>query len=211
MLKGIFVTGTDTAVGKTYVSCSIVRGFKKRGFNVGVFKPAATGNREDVVGLMRAAGIDEPLDVVNPLFFKYPLAPMVSAGLSGKSVDLVKMRKAYEVLRKKYGCMIVEGAGGVYVPVKKGYFVFDMIKEFKLPVVVVAKPFLGTINHTLLTVNFLKSKGVKVLGVIISGGKNKTLSEKTNPKLIKELTGLPVVVLGHKEEIDLKKHKWVMG
>jgi dethiobiotin synthetase len=211
MYKGIFVTGTDTDAGKTYVSCSIARALKKLGLNVGVFKPAATGNREDVERLVKAAGIDDPLGAVNPLFFKYPLAPMVSAGLSGEKVDLAKMRKAYAILREKYSFMVVEGAGGVYVPVKKGYFVFDMIKEFKLPVVVVAKPFLGTVNHTLLTVNFLKSKGIKVLGVIISGGKNKTLSEKTNPELIKQLTGLPVAVLGYKEEIDLKKCKWMLG
>jgi dethiobiotin synthetase len=121
------------------------------------------------------------------------------------------MRKAYIRLRKKYGFMVVEGAGGIYVPVKKGYFVFDMINEFKLPVVVVAKPFLGTINHTLLTVNKLKSEGIKVLGVIISGGKNKTLSEKTNPKMITQLTGLPVAVLGYKEEIDMRKCKWILG
>jgi dethiobiotin synthetase len=82
-LKGIFITGTDTDAGKTYVSCSIVRGLKKLGVKVGVFKPAATGNREDVEKLIKAAGIDERLDAANPLFFKYPLAPMVSAVVIG--------------------------------------------------------------------------------------------------------------------------------
>ena len=97
------------------------------------------------------------------------------------------------------------------MPLKKGYFVFDLIKELKLPVVVVAKPFLGTINHTVLTVDKLRIEGIKVAGVVISGGKNKTLAEKTNPGIIKELTGLPVTVVGYKEEIDLGKCKWITG
>jgi dethiobiotin synthetase len=121
------------------------------------------------------------------------------------------VKKAYLKLKSKYGFIAVEGAGGALVPVKKGYFVIDLIKSTGLAALVVAKPYLGTINHTLLTVEALKRRKIRVAGVIINGGSGKTLAERKNPEIIQELTGLPVAVVQRGGKIDLEKNKWIAG
>lgn len=211
MYKGIFVTGTDTGVGKTYIAAAIARALKQRGVSVGVMKPIATGDRDDIKKLLDAAGIDETLERVNPLYLKYPLAPLMSARLSGKTIDLNLAWKNYAILKKKYECMIVEGAGGLMMPIKKNFFVLDMIKHFELPVIVVARPYLGTINHTLLTIDKLRQHKVTLAGIILSCSQNTTLAEQTNPSLIEELTGLPVLDVPCKQEIDLERNPWILG
>ncbi len=158
-----------------------------------------------------AAETGEPLDDVNPVFLKHPLAPLVSARLSRKNIEISKIKSAYKELEKKHEFMIVEGVGGVYVPLKKNYFVFDLIKEFSLPVIVVAKPYLGSINHTLLTVEKLRSEKIKVAGIVMNCLSNITLAEKTNPKILRELTKLPVAVVSCRGTIDLAKNKWITG
>src|SRR4051812_15335869 len=116
MSKGLFVTGTDTEVGKTVVACGIARLLKSRGLKVGVMKPIATGSRDDVQRLKAAAGCAEVLDVINPQFFKAPLAPTVAANLERKEIDMDAIYRAYWFLQKHYDLLIVEGIGGVKVP-----------------------------------------------------------------------------------------------
>ncbi len=210
MHKGIFVTGTDTGVGKTYVACSIARALKAHGGKVGVMKPIASGDRHDAQKLIDAADARESLSMVNPVFLKHPLAPLMAARLAGKKIDLASVWKNYRLLGKLHEFMIVEGAGGILVPIKKKYNVLDMIKEFALPVVVVARPYLGTINHTMLTVDRLTSEGVRTLGIVINCRQSETLPEKTNPGLLRELSGLPVVEVACKQDIDLKKNQWLL-
>ncbi len=118
--------------------------------------------------------------------------------------------KSFQKLKKKYELLLVEGVGGLMVPIKKDFFVLDMIKNFSLPVLVVARPLLGTINHTLLTVDKLLQKKIKVLGIVFSSGKKLTLAEKTNSELIKNLTGLPVMEVLDEEEINLKDNLWLI-
>lgn len=118
---------------------------------------------------------------------------------------------ALATLKKKNDFLIVEGIGGLMVPIKKNYFVIDMIKEFSLPVLVVARASLGTINHSLLTIDKLRQENIKVLGVALSGGEKRTISEKTNAETIKDLTGLPVIEVLKGKGIDLKKNLWLIG
>lgn len=211
MKKGIFITGTDTGAGKTYVACEIAKALKARGINTGVMKPICSGDRGDVKKLIKAAGVEEGVEKVNPVFLKAPLAPYISAKLERKKIDLYLIRNNFKYLKDKYKFLVVEGAGGTLVPVTKKYFMIDIIEEFGFPAIVVAKPFLGTINHTLLTVEKLRAKGIKVAGIILSGGKNNTLAEKTNPGLIREITGLPVVVLKYGQSLNIRKNKWITG
>ena len=211
MNKGIFVTGTDTGAGKTYVACEIARALIARRVNVGVFKPIASGDRGDARKLLSAAGTGEQLEKVNPIFLKYPLAPLVSARLSRKNIEIPRIKSAYRELEKAHDFMIIEGVGGIYVPLKKNYFVFDLIKEFRLPVIVVAKPYLGSINHTLLTVEKLRSEKIKVAGIVMNCLSNITLAEKTNPKILRELTKLPVAVVACRGSVNLDKNKWITG
>jgi dethiobiotin synthetase len=203
MHKGIFITGTDTGVGKTFVAVGLLKAFKKMGFNICPMKPVETGCRikggkpipQDTINLINASGINEPVDVINPYRLRHPLAPSVAAGLEGVSIRKRKILTAYNYLLNKYNITIVEGAGGIMVPVYKKYLVLDLIKDLNIPLIIVSRPSLGTINHTLLTIEIAKSKGINILGVIINYAvKTKTgLAEKTNPVIIEKLGGIPVL------------------
>lgn len=202
--NGIFITATDTEAGKTYVSCALARALKKEGVNCGVFKPVSTGNRDDAKLLIKAARIDEKPETVTPVFFKNPMSPYGASLTEKKAFDFKKIQNAYKYFLKKYEFTIVEGVGGLLVPLKRNFFVNDMIKSFGLPVLIVARFGLGTINHTLLTVDKLKKDKQKILGIVLSGKRDKSdISAKTNAQLIKDVTELPVLELGWNEEIQL--------
>ncbi|MDR1434037.1 dethiobiotin synthase [Candidatus Endomicrobiellum devescovinae] len=211
MHKGIFVTATDTEVGKTYVSCRILESLKSLGVKCGCFKPVSTGDRNDAKALIKSSGIEESAEVVTPEFFKNPMSPYGASLLENKKFNLKKIEKTFDYFLNKYNFTVVEGVGGIMVPLKKKFFVSDLIKIFNLPIIVVARHNLGTINHTLLTIEKLKSTNQKVLGIILNGNKNKNdISVKSNAKLIKQLTKLPVLELGYNEKIDLRKTKWII-
>src|SRR5208283_5602761 len=127
MTKGIFITGTDTGVGKTVIAAGIIRALGKKGVKAGAMKPVETGCineggtlvARDGMFLRKIAGMGEPAEIVAPVRFSYPLAPMVAAELEGKTVDLDAVMHAYSLLIEKYDFVVVEGAGGVMVPVKE--------------------------------------------------------------------------------------------
>jgi len=129
----------------------------------------------------------ESLDLINPVFFEKPLAPYVASKIQKRDINLKRVFKAWKILRRKYEFLVVEGVGGILVPIKKNYFVINLIKDLKLPVIVVTKPFLGTINHTLLTLKVLRENKIKILGIVINGIKNLSIAEKTNPDVIAKL------------------------
>jgi dethiobiotin synthetase len=195
MNRGIFVTGTDTGVGKTLVACGIARLLKSWGIKVGVMKPVATGDQEDIRRLMKAAQVDDDLALVNPQFFRAPLAPTVSAALEHREVRLDKVYSAYWTLSKKYDVMVVEGIGGIKVPLGDSTYVADVIEALRLPALVVSRAGLGTLNHTLLTLEAMEKEKIPTVGVLFNGGKGNTLAEKTNPDALQEHT--TVQVLGH--------------
>ncbi|MBI5416882.1 dethiobiotin synthase [Candidatus Poribacteria bacterium] len=212
-IHGIFITGTDTGVGKTIVAAGIARALKNLGLNVGVMKPVATGAiksgknliSEDALFLKDSIRSDEPLSIINPIIYHPPLAPYTAAEKSGVKVDLKKIKKTYNYLKKKYNFVIVEGIGGIMVPLANNYMVADMIKEMSLPVVIVSRPGLGTINHTLLTLECAKKYNLDIKGVIYNYTEplKKTISIKTNPNIIKKISN--VEFLGAIPYIDPKK------
>ncbi len=167
----IFITGTDTGVGKTYISEIIGKELKKS-LNVGYFKPIETGGREDTLNLKNALNLSEDLEILNPINCSLPLSPNIALEVEKKNYDLDyildKIKKSFNYLKEKYSYLIVEGAGGVYVPIKDKFVMSDLIKFLGLDAVVVSRPNLGTINHTLLTVKHLENKDINVRGVIIN-------------------------------------------
>jgi dethiobiotin synthetase len=193
MNKGIFVTGTDTGVGKTVIACGIARMLKAAGVKVGVMKPIATGDRKDALNLQKAAGLIETIDLVNPQFFKEPLAPTVSAALERRSIDLDAIYKAYWFMQKRYDVVVVEGIGGVKVPIGESTYVVDLIQALRLPALVISRNVLGTLNHTLLTLEVLELEKVPVMGVLLNGGRGKDLAEKTNPEELQDHIAVPVL------------------
>jgi dethiobiotin synthetase len=203
MGNGIFITGTDTGVGKTFVASGLIRAMNEKGLNVCPMKPVESGCRTvkgslvpaDALALIKAANVDEHIDLINPYRLKNPIAPSVAAEIEGVSIRKSKILSAYKSLSRKYDLTVVEGAGGIMVPVYKKYLFLDLASDLKLPVIIIARPGLGTINHTLLTINAVKGKGLKVLGVIINYAEKikKGISEKTNPAVIEEIGAVPVL------------------
>jgi dethiobiotin synthetase len=170
--RGVFVTGTDTGVGKTLVACALVRGLRSRGLDVGVMKPVETGvgaaGPLDARALREAAGVQDPLDLVCPYAFALPAAPTVAAAAEGRGIELEGIRRAFATLASRHGCMVVEGAGGLLVPLADGVSMADLARALGLPLLVVARASLGTINHTLLTLEVARARALRVAGVVIS-------------------------------------------
>jgi dethiobiotin synthetase len=202
MKAGIFITGTDTDVGKTVIAAGLALVLRDRGLKVGVMKPVATGCygrderlvSQDAAFLMEAAQNERP-PLTSPARFRNPLAPNVAAMLEKKEVDVQGILKSYRQLQKHYDFMIVEGIGGLMVPLKKDYYVANLIRDMGLPIVIVAYAGLGAINHTLLTVDAAMIRGLEVRGIIFNrvSVTNYSMAELTNPKVINDLSGIPVL------------------
>jgi dethiobiotin synthetase len=193
MNTGLFITGTDTGVGKTFITCGIARLLHQWGAKVAVMKPIATGNRRDAELLIKAFSFGEAMEIVNPQFFRAPLAPRVAASLERRVVDLDAIYRAFWYLHKKYEVLIVEGIGGVKVPIGESTYVTDLIQALRLPALVVARAGLGTLNHTLLTLESLERAKVPVAGVLLNGGMRKTPAEKTNLEALQECTVMDIL------------------
>lgn len=212
--RGIFITGTDTGVGKTVVAAGLAAALRADGVDVGVMKPAETGCAEGPDGLRaldaellaRAAGVTDPPELVCPVRLREPLAPSVAAEAEATRVDLGAIRSAFNHLAERHPLVLVEGAGGIGVPLHEDYLMADLALDLGLPVLIVARPSLGTLNHTLLTVEFARARSLKVLGVVISGmpaESDRDSAERTNPVVLPGLTGVPVLgILEQDPEVD---------
>lgn len=218
--KGLFITGTDTEVGKTVITGGLAGALRGRGMNVGVMKPAASGCTirregrllsEDALFAMAAAGMPEgEYDIVNPYRLEQPLAPRLAAELAQVNIEAEHMRNCYAQLEQRYDFMLVEGAGGITTPLSGKYLVADLIGMLDLPLIIVARPNLGTINHTVLTVEYARQRGFTVAGVIINGYQPEQagIAEKTNPRLIEELAAVPVLgVVPMADDMDVYNQK----
>jgi len=202
-MRAFFVTGTDTGVGKTLVSVSLAAFFSlEMGLSVGVMKPFETGlpvDRTelfpcDAKALRDASGSTDDLAVINPVTFVQPLAPETAAELDGKTIDLAVVDRAYEKIAGSHDISLVEGAGGVLVPIMEGFFFADLIARWALPTAVVGRLGLGTINHTLLTCRALRDRGIRVIGVILNDteGSDDTAA-RTNPDMLRKYLDVPLL------------------
>jgi dethiobiotin synthetase len=171
-MAGLFVTGTDTGVGKTVVSCALARGLRKAGLDVGVMKPSETGVTTsgplDALALRDAAGVDDPLSLICPLQYTLPAAPEAAAASEGRPVSIDEIDRAYHALAARHEVLLVEGAGGLLVPLSEDFDMADLAARLELPVLLVARAELGTINHTLLSVEACLRRGLELVGVVIS-------------------------------------------
>ncbi len=201
--KAIFITGTDTGVGKTVVAGAVVKLLKSKGYNVGYFKPVETGcspECSDAKAISQITG--QHIDEVVLYQFKNPVAPLVAERLEGNKIDMAKIYFHLDKLRKSYDYLIVEGAGGIKVPITEedGNIItyLDFVYETFLPVVIVSRAGLGTINHTVLTVDALNLINADIRGIVINGYTGETVSERTNPEVMYEMTGVPVLAVINK-------------
>ncbi len=202
-IKGIFITGTDTDVGKTWVAAGLTAMLKEQGAQAVYFKPFQSGCPLEGERLIPTdarlakdvAGLREPLEVLTPIALRLALAPGVAAAQAGVEVDLERIAAGFRDLASRYEFLVVEGAGGLYVPlIGMDFLVLDLIRWLGLPLVVVAKSGLGTINHTVLTVKAAQAANIRVAGIILNRYPEKPgLAEETNPGVIEALTGVPII------------------
>lgn len=205
MAQGIFVTGTGTEIGKTVIAGGLAASLKQSGTNVGVMKPISTGDTADARFLKHAAQIDDELSVINPVYLRHPLAPSVAARIEGIEIDLSCVEAGFAGLQEKYDFLIVEGVGGIAVPIQDDFFVVHLIQRLQLPILIVAAVGLGTLNHTLLTVAFARQFNLQIVGIVLNGLSPEAagIAEATNPVEIEKLTGVPVIgVVPYEKRLD---------
>lgn len=194
-MSTLFVTGTDTGVGKTFVACALARALRARGRRVAVFKPVetgVTGLAEDAAGLRAAAGDPAPLDDVCPYRLRAPLAPAVAARLEGRRVDVERLVALGRARAATADVLLIEGAGGLLVPLADTTTFLDLAARLEATLLIVAANRLGTVNHTALTARVAAAAGLAVRGFVLSHPTPTTDdSAPTNAETIATLTGLP--------------------
>jgi len=202
MRKGLFITGTDTGVGKTVIAAAIARALLSLGIDVGIMKPIETGCRKrngrltlsDALYLKTAARVGDPLEMITPYRYQAPLAPRAASLLEKEEINLDRILKAYDRLRRRHAFLIVEGVGGLTVPLTARADVSDLIRLFGLPALLVARSGLGTLNHTLLTLRHGTNIGIRFLGILFNRSSlSITLADKTNPAILAERTDTPLL------------------
>jgi len=198
--QGVFVTGTGTEVGKTVVAATIARTLKGEGARVAVFKPAVTGLDEGVETdhalLRRASGSNQSDEEIAPYRYGPPASPHLAAALAGEEIDPERLRQAAAAAAEGAETIVCEGVGGLLVPLSPGYLVRDLAADLGHPLVVVASPGLGTINHTLLTVEAARATGLEVAAIVLNPWpEDPTEIERSNRETIAELAATPVLTL----------------
>jgi len=174
-LKSLFIAGTDTDVGKTYIGAGLAVTFRKMGIDVGVMKPFAAGTAqkkgyksEDIVILSRAAKACDPENLINPQFFKIPASPYTAWKTLKTKPKVSTILSSFKKLTKLHEMILVEGMGGIMTPILKDYYITNLIKEMKIPTVIVTRSKIGTVNHTIMTVKMCEKYKIPVKGIIIN-------------------------------------------
>jgi dethiobiotin synthetase len=203
MKAGFFITGTDTGVGKTIVTAGLAKTLRQRGYDAGVMKPITSGAvrkglglvSEDAEYLLAAAGVEDPPMLVCPVCLEPPLAPYAATMLTGQQIDMSRVMAAYVTLRNMHDILLVEGIGGLLVPIKQNYSVLNLVVEMDVPLIIVARPNLGTVNHIAMTVACARAAGVAVAGVIFNYCENmpQKAAETTNPDVVRQVCDVPVL------------------
>lgn len=204
MSSGVFITGTDTGVGKTVVTAALTVHMKRKGVAVGVMKPIETGimtsrlAHSDAARLQAVTESDDALGAICPFQFELPLAPLAAAQSERRQIDLGVIQKVYRLLSRRYEYMVIEGVGGVHVPLGPKIEVLDLIARLKFPVVIVGRSALGGINHALLTVEALRRRRIPVAAVVLNQtqparSKLDRLQERTTVEILRKQAGVPVL------------------
>jgi dethiobiotin synthetase len=197
----LFITGTDTGVGKTYFSCLLLRELRACGLPIVGFKPLCCGERDDAIALAQASDDAVTINQCNPIWMRFPAAPYTSSIIEERPIDLSQIREAWAALQSRFRQVVVEGVGGWQVPIHRDYHTADLARELRLPVVVVAANRLGMLNHTLLTLQAIESAGLICAGIVLNNGvaEQDTVTH-TNRSILEDLLrGTSVPVLGEIE------------
>ena len=191
----LFLTGTDTGVGKTRVTTLLIRALRAKGIDAIGMKPLCCGGREDPEEIYAACDRAIPLNDINPVWLRVPAAPYTAALIENRPIDLALIRATFARLAAAHASIIVEGAGGWRVPIARDFFISDLAAEFALPVAVVVANKLGAINHALLTVESVRARGLECAGVILNHTTSAAddIAAITNRGILEEILGVPIL------------------
>lgn len=199
-VKGFFITGTDTGVGKTVVTACLLSLFKKYRLDAGVMKPIETGvasgqrSLSDAELLLQTAGGADSITEISPIRLRTPASPYQASRMEKCAINIKTVLREYRRLAGTHDYMLVEGVGGILTPITGKYMVIDLIRELRLPLIVVSRFTLGTLNHTLLTVKTAREAKLPIRGIIFNQTEpQKTAIEKDQPTIIRELSKIPVL------------------
>jgi len=210
-MKSLFVTGTDTDVGKTCVAAGIVKTLRDMDVDVAVMKPFASGYKEnidsvskDVEILMKYSGSSDPVNLVNPYYFEIPSSPYDASKTLNIEIDITKVIDAFEKLASSHEIVIVEGIGGIMTPISKNYFVSDLISELGMRTIIVTSSKIGTVNHSILTIEHAKNKNLELMGFVINQTDPEGYELSNLKQQLIDLTGMNVyATIPHLTPFDL--------
>ena len=213
-MKSLFVTATDTDIGKTSVCAGIAYSLKKSGIDVGIMKPFACGVKQktgfsskDLSLLSNAANVSDLEELVNPFFFPIPASPYTAAKNLDVKIDVKHVMKCFRELNKIHDIMLVEGIGGIMTPILKDYAIIDLIKDLNANTIIVASSKMGTINHTIMTCNMCKNMKIPVKGLIINNFDSTGYPVSNLERDLSALTDLPVLCsLPHMQKFNLNDY-----
>ena len=213
-MKPLFITATDTDIGKTCVCAGIAHSLKKLDIDVGVMKPFACGVKQktgfssnDLTVLTKAAVVNDTEDVINPFFFPIPASPYTAAKNLGVKIDIERVIECFKKLDKVHDVVLVEGIGGIMTPILKNYAIIDLIKDLEANTIIVTSSKIGTVNHTILTCNMCKSMKIPVKGLIINNFDSTGYPIPELERDLSVLTNLPVLCsLPHMEKFNLSDY-----
>lgn len=211
MNKGVFIVGTDTEVGKTVVTAGLIHILRQQGVNACSFKAVQSGGKwengqlldGDTLWVKKVCGIEEDYNLMNPYPLQPEVSPHLAARLEGKTIEPAKILQAYNTLQEKYDFIVAEGAGGLITPiVDNDYFIYNLIQDLKLPVIIVSRAGLGAINHSILTLNYLQKLAIPVKGIIVNNYSGQ-MHEKDNIECIANISGQKIIgVINHLDNLD---------
>jgi dethiobiotin synthetase len=206
-----FVTGTDTGVGKTFVASGLLRFSRSKGIDSVGMKPICTGNNDDVRQLLEASNSCEPEHLINPVWYRTPVAPYTASIIEDRLIDLDAIREAFDQLARQHSSVLVEGAGGLAVPIFAHYDFRDLARDLRLNVIIVAANRLGVLNHTRLTLEAIRGAGLRCsLIALNSVYPDSDISQSTNLSILENLVDVPVLAVEHNQYDfeDLSGHLW---
>ena len=190
----VFITGTDTGVGKTYTAAQLLRLARASGLRCAGYKPICCGDRGDAELLLAASDPGLTLDEVNPVWLGTPAAPLTAALAEERQIDLDSIRQQFERLRARFDLVVVEGVGGWAVPIRDDYFLSDLAREMQLPVLIVSLNRLGCLNHTMLTMQAVAASGLRCVGIAFNIRKSFVdIADTTNMEILKRISPVPVL------------------
>jgi len=213
-MKSLFVTATDTDIGKTYVCAGIAHSLKKSGIDVGIMKPFACGVKQktgfsskDLSILANAAMVDDDETIINPFFFPVPASPYTAAKNLGVKIDIEHVMECFRKLDEIHDIVLVEGIGGIMTPILKDYAIIDLIKDLMANTIIVTSSKIGTVNHTVLTCNMCKNMNIPIKGLIINNFDSTGYPIPELERDLSALTDLPVLCsLPHMQKFNLNDY-----